>query len=107
MASHGDSAEGGINEEFSDIIKWRSGMLVYLYTFAVSKFIVSRVLPLRCQILPSSAHCIARTSCIFVCCQKTPTEPEIMLCMDNLSSHGGKGIKDGSNKGRREQEKVD
>lgn len=34
MASHGDSAEGGINEEFSDIIKWRSGMLVYLYTFA-------------------------------------------------------------------------
>lgn len=30
MASQGDSAEGGINEEFSDIIKWRSGMLVYL-----------------------------------------------------------------------------
>lgn len=34
MASQGDSAEGGINEEFSDIIKWRSGMLVYLYIFA-------------------------------------------------------------------------
>lgn len=34
MASHGDNAEGGINEEFSDIIKWRSGMLVYLYIFA-------------------------------------------------------------------------
>lgn len=26
MASHGDSAEGGANEEFNDIIKWRSGM---------------------------------------------------------------------------------
>lgn len=25
MASHGDKAEGGTNEEFSDIIKWRSG----------------------------------------------------------------------------------
>lgn len=25
MASHGDTAEGGTNEEFSDIIKWRSG----------------------------------------------------------------------------------
>lgn len=25
MASHGDAAEGGANEEFSDIIKWRSG----------------------------------------------------------------------------------
>lgn len=26
MASHGDTAEGGANEEFNDIIKWRSGM---------------------------------------------------------------------------------
>lgn len=34
MASQSDSAEGGINEEFSDIIKWRSGMLVYIYIFA-------------------------------------------------------------------------
>lgn len=34
MASHGDNAEGGVSEEFSDIIKWRSGMLVYLYIFA-------------------------------------------------------------------------
>lgn len=34
MASHGDNAEGGVNEEFTDIIKWRSGMLVYLYIFA-------------------------------------------------------------------------
>lgn len=29
MASLGDTAEGGANEEFSDIIKWRSGMLVH------------------------------------------------------------------------------
>lgn len=34
MASLGDTAEGGPNEEFSDIIKWRSGMSVYLYIFA-------------------------------------------------------------------------
>ena len=26
MASHRDTAEGGANEEFNDIIKWRSGM---------------------------------------------------------------------------------
>lgn len=29
MASHGDVAEGGANEEFSDIIKWRSGMFIF------------------------------------------------------------------------------
>ncbi|TKS76127.1 Utrophin Dystrophin-related protein 1 [Collichthys lucidus] len=28
MASHGDVAEGGTNEEFNDIIKWRSGQQV-------------------------------------------------------------------------------
>lgn len=28
MASHGDLAEGGPNEEFNDIIKWRSGMFL-------------------------------------------------------------------------------
>lgn len=39
MASLGDTAEGGANEEFSDIIKWRSGMLVhpniYPYSFII------------------------------------------------------------------------
>lgn len=30
-----------------------------------------------------------------------------MLCMDNLSSHGGKGSRTGATKARREQEKVD
>lgn len=30
MASLGDTAEGGTNEEFSDIIKWRSGMVANL-----------------------------------------------------------------------------
>lgn len=33
MASHGDTAEGGANEEFSDIIKWRSGMFSIVLAF--------------------------------------------------------------------------
>ena len=33
MASHGDTAEGGANEEFSDIIKWRSGMFLMVLAF--------------------------------------------------------------------------
>lgn len=33
MASHGDIAEGGTNEEFNDIIKWRSGMFLLVLAF--------------------------------------------------------------------------
>lgn len=35
MASHGDTAEGGANEEFNDIIKWRSGMFVSQWIFQI------------------------------------------------------------------------
>lgn len=31
MASHGDAAELGTNEEFSDIIKWRSGKCFFFF----------------------------------------------------------------------------
>lgn len=31
MASLGEAAEGGTNEEFSDIIKWRSGKCVFSF----------------------------------------------------------------------------
>lgn len=31
MATHGDIAEGGTKEEFSDIIKWRSGMFYIVF----------------------------------------------------------------------------
>lgn len=34
MASLGDTAEGGTNEEFSDIIKWRSGLFIFTHTFS-------------------------------------------------------------------------
>lgn len=41
MASHGDIAEGGANEEFNDIIKWRSGM--FLMALAMIEIVILRL----------------------------------------------------------------
>lgn len=108
MASHGDIAEGGANEEFNDIIKTRSGMF---------EIVISRLC-----IMFNAQCCSKRTGCLtlkehFVVQyvhksrKETLTEPEILLCVVNLSSHGGKGKRDigkaKQQKARREQEMVD
>lgn len=56
MASSSDIPEGGANEEFSDIIKWRSGM--FFDHFAVHIGVLS---------LRSGVHCMQNCVCTAQC----------------------------------------
>lgn len=101
MASLGDTAEGGANEEFSDIIKWRSGMLVhpniYPYSFIIEMIGIAESWWLYRE--DKQQYCWASAVRKLWLSQKS--------CMDNLSSHGGRGPGSGATKVRREQEKAD
>lgn len=83
MASHSDAAEGGANEEFSDIIKWRSGMFLIVLAFvdiAISRLSLLFYTPNRTHDLQSvqvrvgqNAYCCMEKA--FCCtCMRVVTE---------------------------------
>lgn len=57
MASHGDIAEGGANDEFNDIIKWRSGM------FLIDMAIVCVVVFELGVFIPLNNHTLCKNMC--------------------------------------------